>query len=49
MEGGFSYATNLLVAGDIDFLSSSSDVEVKSHGYMTCDYDMSLVKRRAKW
>ena len=48
MEGGFSYATNLLVAGDIDFLSSGGDVEVKSHGHETFDYDMSLVKRRAK-
>ena len=48
MEGGFSYAADLLVAGDIDFLSSGSDVEVKSHGRVTCDYDMSLVKRRAK-
>ena len=49
MEGGFSYATNLLVAGDIDFLSSGGDVEVKSHEHVTFDYDMSLVKRRAKW
>ena len=48
MEGGFSYATNLLVAGDMNFVSSGSDVEVKSHGHVTCYYDMSLVKRRAK-
>ena len=48
MEGRFSYATDLLVAGDIDFLSSGSDVEVKSHGHVTCDYDMSLGKRRVK-
>ena len=44
MEGVFSCVTDLLVVGDIDFLSSGSDVEVKK-SHVTCDYDM---KRCAK-